>query len=66
MGTSRSRFQTKVSGLPEGFDIDQPRHSLGFKVIRGLVRQLQGHLTVTSNKPKGAHFLLDLPILPKS
>jgi len=52
-------------GLPEGFDIDQPRPSLGFKVITGLVRQLQGHLTVASNKPKGAHFLIDLPILPK-
>jgi hypothetical protein len=25
-------------GLPEGFDIDQPRNSLGFKVITGLVR----------------------------
>jgi two-component system, sensor histidine kinase PdtaS len=52
-------------GLPDGFDIDQPRTSLGFKVITGLVRQLQGHLTVNSNDPKGAHFLLDLPILPK-
>ena len=53
-------------GLPDGFDIDQPRTSLGFKVITGLVRQLQGHLTVTSNDPKGAHFLLDLPILHKT
>jgi two-component system, sensor histidine kinase PdtaS len=53
-------------GLPDGFDIDEPRSSLGFKVITGLVRQLQGHLTVTSNDPKGAHFLLDLPILRKT
>ncbi len=52
-------------GLPDGFDINQPQVSLGFKVIAGMVRQLQGHLTVTSNSPKGAHFLLDLPILPK-
>jgi two-component system, sensor histidine kinase PdtaS len=51
-------------GLPDGFDIDQPQVSLGFKVIAGMVRQLQGHLTVTSNNPKGAHFLIDLPILP--
>jgi two-component system, sensor histidine kinase PdtaS len=51
-------------GLPDGFDIDQPQASLGFKVIAGMVRQLQGQLTVTSNNPKGAHFLLDLPILP--
>jgi two-component system, sensor histidine kinase PdtaS len=52
-------------GLPDGFDID-PRASLGFKVITGLVRQLQGHLKVVSNNPKGTHFPLDLPILPKT
>ncbi|MBR1199037.1 GAF domain-containing protein [Bradyrhizobium sp. AUGA SZCCT0240] len=52
-------------GLPHGFDIDQPQTSLGFKVIVGMVRQLQGHLTLTSGNPKGAHFLLDLPILPQ-
>jgi two-component sensor histidine kinase len=52
-------------GLPDGFDIDQPRQSLGFKVITGLARQLQGHLTVASNVPTGTRFLLDLPILPK-
>jgi two-component sensor histidine kinase/putative methionine-R-sulfoxide reductase with GAF domain len=51
-------------GLPDGFDIDQPQATLGFKVVSGMVRQLQGHLSVTSNSPKGAHFLLDLPILP--
>jgi two-component system, sensor histidine kinase PdtaS len=51
-------------GLPDGFDIDQPQLSLGFKVVAGMVRQLQGHLTVTSNNPRGAHFLIDLPILP--
>jgi len=53
-------------GLPDGFDIDQPQASLGFKVIAGMVRQLHGRLTVTSNCPKGAYFLLDLPILPKT
>lgn len=53
-------------GLPPGFDIDQPKTSLGFKVIVGMVRQLQGHLTLTSGNPKGAHFLLDLPILPRA
>jgi two-component sensor histidine kinase len=50
-------------GLPEGFSIDQPRASLGFKVISGMVRQLHGQLTILSDRPKGAHFLLDLPIL---
>lgn len=49
-------------GLPGGFDIDQPRASLGFKVITGMVRQLQGHLTMAKDG-NGAHFLLDLPIL---
>lgn len=52
-------------GLPDGFEIDQHRASLGFKVIAGLTRQLQGHIKILSNKPNGARFLLDLPILPK-
>jgi two-component sensor histidine kinase len=50
------------TGLPEGFDIDQPRASLGFKVVNGMVRQLQGHLTLAKDR-KGTRFLLDLPIL---
>lgn len=53
-------------GLPEGFDIDQPRKSLGFKVINGLVRQLQGHITVVTGTNKGTQFLMDLPILSES
>jgi two-component sensor histidine kinase len=52
-------------GLPDGFTINQPRASLGFKVVSGMVRQLHGHLKIVSNGPKGAHFLLDLPILPQ-
>jgi two-component sensor histidine kinase/putative methionine-R-sulfoxide reductase with GAF domain len=64
------RLQVEVSdhgvGLPDGFDIDQPQASLGFKVISGMVRQLQGRLTVTPNNPQGARFLLDLPILSES
>jgi two-component sensor histidine kinase len=50
------------AGLPEGFNIEQPRASLGFKVVTGMVRQLQGHLTLAKDR-KGTHFLLDLPIL---
>ena len=50
-------------GLAQGFDIDKPRTSLGFKVITGLLRQLQGHLAITRNEPSGARFLLELPIL---
>jgi two-component sensor histidine kinase len=50
-------------GLPKGFDIDKPRTNLGFKVISGLVRQLQGHIAISHNEPSGARFLLELPIL---
>jgi two-component sensor histidine kinase len=50
------------AGLPEGFDIEQPRASLGFKVVAGMVRQLHGHLKIANDR-KGARFLLDLPIL---
>jgi two-component sensor histidine kinase len=52
------------AGLPEGFDIDQPRASLGFKVVAGMVRQLNGVLTVAGDQ-KGTRFVLVLPILPK-
>lgn len=50
-------------GLPQGFDINKPRTSLGFKVIMGLVRQLHGHIAISRNEPCGARFLLELPIL---
>jgi two-component system, sensor histidine kinase PdtaS len=63
-------LQVQVSdegiGLPDGFDLDKPSASLGFKVIAGMVRQLLGHLTFSSNAPKGTRFILDLPILPKA
>ncbi|ABD87842.1 sensor histidine kinase [Rhodopseudomonas palustris] len=51
-------------GLPPDFDIEQPRASLGFKVIKGLVRQLNGQLKVESGAGGGARFVLELPILP--
>ncbi|MBB5046483.1 two-component sensor histidine kinase [Rhodopseudomonas rhenobacensis] len=51
-------------GLPPGFDIDEPRASLGFKVINGLARQVDGQLKVESSAAGGARFVLDLPILP--
>jgi sensor histidine kinase regulating citrate/malate metabolism len=35
-------------------------------VITSLVRQLQAQLTISANKPSGARFLVDLPILPKA
>lgn len=65
-GHLRVEVSDQGIGLPNGFDIDQPRASLGFKVITSLVRQLRGHLKFVSNNPKGTHFLLDLPILPKT
>jgi two-component sensor histidine kinase len=64
-GHLRVEVSDQGIGLPNDFDIDQPRTSLGFKVITSLVRQVEGHLTIVSNEPKGAHFLLDLPILLK-
>lgn len=51
-------------GLPEGFDINQPRNSLGFRVINGLVRQLMGELKITKNSPRGAFFTIKFPLDP--
>lgn len=51
-------------GLPDGFDIDQPRTSLGFRVIKGLVRQLMGELNVSRNIPRGALFTIKFPLDP--
>jgi len=63
-------LQVQVSdegiGLPDGFDLDRPSASLGCKIVAGMVRQLQGHLTFASNDPKGTRFVLDLPILPEA
>lgn len=64
-GQLRVEVSDQGIGLPDGFKIDQPRASLGFKVIAGLTRQLQGHIRILSNQPTGARFQLDLPILPK-
>jgi two-component system, sensor histidine kinase PdtaS len=49
-------------GLPKDFDIDQPRASLGFKVIKSLLAQLDGRIEVTGNTPKGAIIHIDLPL----
>src|ERR1700712_2903692 len=49
-------------GLPTDFDIDQPRASLGFKVIKSLIAQLEGRIAVTSNTPKGVIIQLDVPL----
>jgi two-component sensor histidine kinase len=49
-------------GLPKDFDIDQPRASLGFKVIKSLLAQLDGRITVASNTPQGATIQLDVPL----
>jgi two-component sensor histidine kinase len=49
-------------GLPTDFDIDQPRASLGFKVIKSLIAQLEGRIAVTSNTPKGVMIQLDVPL----
>jgi len=49
-------------GLPKDFDIDQPRASLGFKVIKSLLAQLEGRITLASNTPKGVTIQLDVPL----
>jgi two-component sensor histidine kinase len=49
-------------GLPQDFDIDQPRASLGFKVIKSLVAQLDGRIAVASNTPNGTVVQLDFPL----
>ena len=49
-------------GLPSDFDMDQPRASLGFKVIKSLLAQLNGRIAVASNQPKGATIQLDVPL----
>jgi two-component system, sensor histidine kinase PdtaS len=49
-------------GLPTDFDIDQPRASLGFKVIKSLIAQLEGRIAVRSNTPKGVMIQLDVPL----
>ena len=49
-------------GLPKDFDIDQPRSSLGFKVIKSLLTQLEGRITVNPDCPGGTVIELDVPI----
>ena len=50
------------AGLPDGFDINQPRQSLGFRVITGLVRQLMAEFTIAKNIPRGALFKIKFPL----
>ncbi len=49
-------------GLPTDFDMDQPRASLGFKVIKSLLAQLNGRIGVASNESKGTTIQLDVPL----
>jgi two-component sensor histidine kinase len=49
-------------GLPKDFDLDQPRASLGFKVIKSLVAQLDGRITVSATGQGGATIRLDVPL----
>lgn len=51
-------------GLPEGFDIGEPRNSLGFRIISGLVKQLMGELKISQNIPRGALFTIKFPLDP--
>src|ERR1700692_1942741 len=61
-GTLHVEVSDQGIGLPKNFDIDQPRASLGFKVIKSLLSQINGRITVSSNQPKGAAIQLDVPL----
>jgi len=50
-------------GVPEDLDIDRTT-SLGMKLIRNLVQQLQGSLTVQSTSP-GFRVDIEFPVVPK-
>ena len=62
----RVQISDQGVGLPAEFDIDQPRASLGFKVIKSLLAQLEGRIAVTSNSPKGVMVQLDVPLDDKT
>ena len=49
-------------GLAKDFDIDKPRASLGFKVIKSLLAQLNGSIALASNEPSGTIVRIDVPI----
>jgi len=49
-------------GLPKDFDIEEPRASLGFKVINSLLAQIDGRIAVIANAPKGVTVRLDVPL----
>ncbi len=49
-------------GLPLDFAIDQPRASLGFKVIKSLLAQLNGRISLAVNSPQGVVVRLDVPL----
>ncbi|MDF3810727.1 MULTISPECIES: histidine kinase dimerization/phosphoacceptor domain -containing protein [Rhodopseudomonas] len=51
-------------GLPDGFDINHPRKTLGFRVINGLVRQLVGELNISKNIPRGSLFTIKFALDP--
>lgn len=51
-------------GLPDGFDINHPRKTLGFRVINGLVRQLVGELHISKNIPRGSLFTIKFSLDP--
>ncbi|WP_315795992.1 sensor histidine kinase [Bradyrhizobium sp. SZCCHNRI3043] len=53
-------------GLPADFDIDQPRASLGFRMIKGMVEQLRGRLSVSANQSTGTRVLVELPMIPRN
>ena len=61
-GHLRVEISDEGAGLPNGFDINQPRKSLGFRVINGLVKQLMGEMKISKNMPRGTLFTVKFPL----
>jgi two-component sensor histidine kinase len=64
MTEDQARKSDQGIGLPKDFDIDEPRASLGFKMVKSLLGQLDGRVTVLSNEPKGAAIHIEVPLDP--
>lgn len=56
------RYRIKELVFQRIFDIDQPRTSLGFKVIKSLLAQLDGRIAVASNTLSGIIIQFNLPL----
>ena len=54
-------FNDDGKGLPEGFDINRI-NTLGLKLVRNLIEQLNGTLTINNNSGTGTEFVISIPV----